>query len=518
MDVNILAEKPFGSAVRKQLARIMDSKEFSESPRSKELLAFVVGEKLGGSRDKLSQRTIAQCVYGRNEQFDPTCDPIVRMQAGRVRRQLEHYYLTVGVSDPILIKLPKRTYVPEFETQTQNPESMGWPTLLIQPFVNLSNQPETELLALGLPSDLAAEFNLYSDIEVFLPSSAATNQDECPTQFLLEGTVSLHQQELRVNVHLLDRASRRQIWAHRHHCSSINNCLEETQQMIQMIAASIAEERGHVTRWMDKEISGQRVTVSGTYEAILSYHRYDRAPSEETYVLAFNALQSAVELVPDSGICYSYLARLMTDAWALVPADDSINAALIVATARKGVKLDPDNRRGRLILAYIYLLTDDLEECRSEAQTARKAVQNGRGIWLDVIGYLLTLCGDWDRGPKLIRKGLAINPYPIDLSSAALWVDALRRNDIDEMLKQSFIFEKKGVLWEPLMRAVSLVLAGRIPEAEPEAKRILQCCPDFTTRGKWYIERYIKFEPLVERIIQGLSIAGVVLPQNKSST
>lgn len=497
--------------IQVQLDRILASQGFRESARSKELLRFVVDETLAGNGKTLSQRTIARKVYGRDENFDPIYDPIVRVQAGRLRQQLDHYALTAGLSDPLEIKVPKGSYVPAFKVKKRDPVKIGWPTLLIQPFVNLSNQPETELLALGLPSDLAAEFNLYSDIEVFMPSSAVTNQDECPTQFLLEGTVSLQQQELQINVHLLDRASRRQIWAHRHRCGSINQCLEEKQQMIQMIAASIAEERGHVTRWMDKEVAGKRVTVSETYEAILRYHRYDRAPSEETFLLAFNALQKAVVLVPDSGICFSYLARLLTDAWALSPVDDAINEPVILETAQKGVKLNPDDLRGRVILAYIYLVTDDLKECRSEAEAALKAVQNGRGIWLDVIGYLLTLCGDWDRGPKLIRQSLEVNPYPLDVSSSALWVDALHRNDIDEMLKQAFIFEKSGVFWVPLMRAVSFALADRLPEAESEAQRTLSLCTDFPTRGKWYIERYIKFTPLVDRIIEGLSMAGISL-------
>jgi len=503
--------------IQTQLDRILASQEFRESPRSKELFRFVVDETLIGNGKTLSQRTIARKVYGRDKKhFDPVCDPIVRVQAGRLRQQLEHYNITVGLSDPIEINLPKGRYVPAFNLKKRDPVKIGWPTLLIQPFVNLSKQPETELLALGLPSDLAAEFNLYSDIEVFIPLSAVIKEEEYPTQFLLEGTVSLHQQKLQINVHLLDRASRRQIWAHRHRCESVNQYANEKDQLVQLIAASIAEERGQVTRWMDKEISGQGVTVSETYEAILLYHRYDRAPSEKTFSLAFHGLRNAVDLDPDCGVCFSYLARLLVDAWALGPVHDSINESVILETAQKGVKLDPDNLRGRVISAYAYLATGHLKESRSELEIALKAVQSGHGIWLDGIGYLLTLCGDWDRGPKLIRQSLAVNPNPLTAASSALWLDALHRDDIDEMLKQSFIFEKSEIFWDPLMRSTSLVLAGRIPEAELEADRIQQCCPDFLTRGKWYIERFIKLTPLVDIIIENLTCAGLDLENPQS--
>jgi len=53
-------------------------------------------------------------VFGREESFDPQTDPVVRLEAGRLRRDLERYYLTAGRDDPILIEVPKGAYVPVF--------------------------------------------------------------------------------------------------------------------------------------------------------------------------------------------------------------------------------------------------------------------------------------------------------------------------------------------------------------------------------------------------------------------
>jgi tetratricopeptide (TPR) repeat protein len=51
--------------------------------------------------------------------FDPQSDPIVRIEAGRVRRALERYYLTAGSSDPVVIRIPKGSYVPSFSRRTE---------------------------------------------------------------------------------------------------------------------------------------------------------------------------------------------------------------------------------------------------------------------------------------------------------------------------------------------------------------------------------------------------------------
>ena len=54
-------------------------------------------------------------VFGRDDSFDPQTDPVVRLEARRLRRALEHYYLTAGRDDPIRIEIPKGGYAPVCE-------------------------------------------------------------------------------------------------------------------------------------------------------------------------------------------------------------------------------------------------------------------------------------------------------------------------------------------------------------------------------------------------------------------
>lgn len=104
------------AAVRAQVRRISESAAFRQSERRQNFLRFIVDEALAGRADRLKGYVIATEVFGRPASFDPQIDPIVRIEAGRLRDKLHEYYATEGRSDPVLIDLPKGSYVPTFKT------------------------------------------------------------------------------------------------------------------------------------------------------------------------------------------------------------------------------------------------------------------------------------------------------------------------------------------------------------------------------------------------------------------
>ena len=99
---------------RAQLALILNSADFDATGREHRFLSHVVEEALAGRGDRIKAYSIAVEVFGRDLSFDPQTDPIVRIEAGHLRRALERYYLTAGQADPILITVPKGGYVPTF--------------------------------------------------------------------------------------------------------------------------------------------------------------------------------------------------------------------------------------------------------------------------------------------------------------------------------------------------------------------------------------------------------------------
>ncbi len=100
--------------IRAAVERIVASPDFAVPERARRFLAYTVEETLAGRADRIKAYTIAIEVFGRNPSFDAQSDPVVRIEAGRVRRALEHYYLTAGAGDPITISMPKGGYVPTF--------------------------------------------------------------------------------------------------------------------------------------------------------------------------------------------------------------------------------------------------------------------------------------------------------------------------------------------------------------------------------------------------------------------
>lgn len=104
-----------------QLDRIFSSSDFNTSERNRRFLSYIVTETLAGRGDRIKAYTIAVSAFDRDEHFDPNADPVIRIEASRLRRALERYYLTAGRSDPILITIPKGHYVPMFEAMGSEP-------------------------------------------------------------------------------------------------------------------------------------------------------------------------------------------------------------------------------------------------------------------------------------------------------------------------------------------------------------------------------------------------------------
>ncbi len=107
--------------------RILKSGPFLHAPRRQRFLEYIVNETLAGRGERLKGYSIAQEVFDRSDAFDPNVDPIVRVEAARVRDKLREYYEADGRSDPIRIDLPKGSYTPHIEfrqapTPTSAPE------------------------------------------------------------------------------------------------------------------------------------------------------------------------------------------------------------------------------------------------------------------------------------------------------------------------------------------------------------------------------------------------------------
>ncbi len=108
---------PTPDEVRLQVARITAGRRFTAAPSLARFLNFIVRETTAGRGPALKEYLIGVDVFGRGETFDPRIDPIVRVQAGKLRKRLDEYYRREGASDEIIIDLPKGSYVPVFRNR-----------------------------------------------------------------------------------------------------------------------------------------------------------------------------------------------------------------------------------------------------------------------------------------------------------------------------------------------------------------------------------------------------------------
>ncbi|MTI15819.1 hypothetical protein E1162_01035 [Rhodobacteraceae bacterium RKSG542] len=105
--------------VQEALKRILSSDGFTRSPKISRLLTFLVEETLAERHEGLKEITIAIEVFDQPTSFNPRVNPIVRVNASRLRNILRLYYSEAGSSDPVQIKMADVGYVPVFQRNMQ---------------------------------------------------------------------------------------------------------------------------------------------------------------------------------------------------------------------------------------------------------------------------------------------------------------------------------------------------------------------------------------------------------------
>jgi hypothetical protein len=119
-----------GEEIEEQLARMLTSDLFTRSERMSRFLGFIVNETLEGRGRELNQYAIALEAFDKPDSFDPTTDPIIRVEAGRLRAKLREYYATSGLMDLVQIGMARIGYRPTFSRKEAGPFG-SFPTSLI---------------------------------------------------------------------------------------------------------------------------------------------------------------------------------------------------------------------------------------------------------------------------------------------------------------------------------------------------------------------------------------------------
>lgn len=502
-----------------QLERILASPDFASAPKSRRFLQHVVEAGLADRDEEVSQQAIASKVLNRGTEFDPVSDPAVRMLASRVRRALRSYFLARGAGESVEIVLPKGTYRPRFQrpvppTDRREPSAEDsseiWPRILVMPFRNLTDDAACDYLAQGLAAELAIELSQYRETEILLGVGEEDPRNgEAAAGYEVRGTFTQNGKDVRVSVQVLRVARRQVVWG-----QSWSMPVPGPErgsflgELVSSLAAMIAGECGVVARHMRERLPQQASSGHGAYEAVMRYHHFERSLAPGAFGEALESLEQAVQNHPDCAPCWGYLARLLGFGYAHGVLRESSTIDRAVELARQAVRLSPFDQRVRTILAYVLVLSDNVEEARREAMDAL-ALNPDSLLSLDGLGYVLTLTGAWELGPELSLQAMRLNPFHLPVVRGGLWLDALRRGEFMEACDHAFSFKTPASFWDPLMKAVALAHLARREEARREVGKLVELRPDFPERCDWYLRRYVKFDSLVVSIRHGLVLGGL---------
>ncbi len=279
---------PSQKDINHQLEAILASPDFTATPQQVCLLRYVVEQTLAGNAESIKGYTIATEVFGRRSDFDQNIDPIVSIQAGRLRRALSRYYRGAGKSDPLRIDIPKGGYVPVFETRKhpqmaavdsappKSPEKTRarryWPTVLVRPVQNVSGDPELQSWVLGLAAELADELNRYPDIRVMTLDADETADDQSSACFIIDGSVRSDSDYIKVILNLTDVRTGRQIWSSSCRSEVENGSVIAFQERIaRMAAVKVAGKRGWIAKTVSREFQNGGPPNSEAYAAVFRY-------------------------------------------------------------------------------------------------------------------------------------------------------------------------------------------------------------------------------------------------------
>lgn len=162
---------PAADDVRAELQRLVTGPALAGSVRLRRFLTYIVERTLAGEGGQLKEYAIGVDVFDRDDQYDPRIDSIVRVEAGRLRAKLEEHYHGAGAGDPLVISIPRGSYVPVFDIPEAAPPVAGPTARAAAPRPWLALAPLVGVLIVTIVGGLAALTRRPPSADVPLPTA-----------------------------------------------------------------------------------------------------------------------------------------------------------------------------------------------------------------------------------------------------------------------------------------------------------------------------------------------------------
>ena len=549
-------------AIREQLVRILNSGPFHQSQRRQRFLEYLVNETLAGRGERLKAYSVALEVFDRPESFDPVTDPLVRIEAARLREKLREYYGTDGQDDVIHIDLPKGTYAPLIEFQEGGQQvkivskrRLPWqiilpalalilalgafgtwltrdrwmparapegPAIAVLPFVNLSGDPQQEYFSDGLTEDLMTELSRASrDLRVLARNTTFQYKGkavdipklgrELGARYVLEGSVRRTDDRLRVMAQLIETQTGAHVWADRFDREMADVFLVQ-DEIVSQIVAKIAGNFGVIDINEARSATRKNPGEIQAYDLVLRAQDVMRPEwSHETFSAAKELLRQAIALDPLNARARRELAYLAVIGWVFRWDKTPEPPQEITAQAAKAVQLDPADARAHMVAASAYFFNKQLDLFEREAQQAMELAPYDAEI-LATLACMIADTGQWQRGVTLAEKANALNAdAAIGWYHHTLYYDYYLKGDYERALEFRRLHPDQKAIHAYIEYIPVYGQLGRTQEALENWRKLLADVPGASaeTFENWYRMWNFRDEDIA-KLMDGVYKSGVL--------
>ena len=306
--------------IAEQLNRILGSKAFRQADRLKRFLSFIVEETVAGRGERLKEFVVGVEVFGKPESFDPRNDPIVRVQARRLRAQLGRFYREEAPESDLTIELPKGGYAPVFRQvksapprRTIRPSLVSRNTAMVVPFADHGAAGNLEYFCEGLTQEIVHTLTGVEEVRLLAWSEGAGERSNAA--LIVTGSVRKAEGNARITMSLVDAASGCYLWS-----EAIDRPLDDIiavqLEVAKIVAAQLKNElmggaHSRYVRRQTENLAAYNLYVQGRYHVSQRSEEglrravefFERAIVENAqYGLAYSGLSDAYSLLGHYGV------------------------------------------------------------------------------------------------------------------------------------------------------------------------------------------------------------------------
>ncbi len=515
--------------IRAALDRVLASKPFVRTDRLQRFLRYVVGESLEGRADRLSGYTIGLDVFDRPEDFDPTLETIVRVEARRLRQSLTSYYAGEGADDSLVISLPTGGYVPAFSirqiARTSSAQPSGTkargPVIAVLPFDNYSADESEDYFANGLTEQLIATLTRFSDLSVISRTTVFQYRgvkvpelrQALGVDYVFEGSIRRSPTSLRTTAQFIDAATDTHLWAATFDRALSPETIFEVQDDIsEAIAARIADRYGPLGR-VGAGAAEPHTHSLEAYAALLKFYDNYALHTEQGHAEAREALERAVTIDPSFPDAWAALAAIHLDEYRFGfnrRDDDKPALDRALQTAAHAVRLNRTCAMAHQFLACAHFHKGDDGAFRVSAEEALR-LNPGHADVLADLGSCYGLLGDIETGLLMIERAIELNPSHPGWYHHFPALTLYLADRYEEALAEVTRGHMEGFFWSHALKTAICAKLGRLEEAGRERELLMQAHPDFSADFELEAKKWRAPDTVIGALGEGLKAAGIAL-------